>query len=74
MRNKNTSFILRHVSAIGWHPCQTTFYVNDDATVTVSTLMNDMGSDGMWDETFRGTMPIEEARVKWRTLKAIRNS
>jgi len=70
MRNI-ASFILHHVHAdgtYGW-PCQSTFYVNDNKTVTVRTIMNDMGSDGMWEETFNATMSIEEARTKWRTLK-----
>jgi hypothetical protein len=73
MRNKITSAILRHVSEYG-HPCQSTFYVNADNTVTVVTIMNDMGSDGYWVETFNAKMPIEEARAKWRTLSAMRRA
>jgi hypothetical protein len=72
MSNNVASFILRHVSGPYGFPCQTTFYVNDDGTVEVRTIMNDMGSDGMWDTTFSGCMSLEEARTKWRTLKAIR--
>lgn len=68
MRNKPTSFILRHGSEFG-HPCQTTFYANADDTVSVVTIMNDMGSDGYWFETLDATLPIEEARAKWKSLR-----
>ncbi len=71
MRSKTKTPILRHCSEYG-HPCRTTFYVNNDKTVTVVTIMNDMGSDGHWVESFCATMPIEEARTKWRTLAAMR--
>jgi hypothetical protein len=70
MTTKPSSFILRHSSGEFGFPCQTTFYVNHDLTVTVITLMNDMGSDGMWEVTFDGTVPIEEARTMWRTLSS----
>lgn len=66
----NKQFTLKHTSTPNWiygFPCQTTFFVKGDE-VTVRTIMNDMGSDGMWEETFNKTMPIEEARGKWREL------
>lgn len=72
MSSNIASFILRHVHADGTYgfPCQSTFYVNDDKTVTIRTIMNDMGSDGMWEETRNVTVPIADARTLWRTWKA----
>jgi hypothetical protein len=69
---KPTSFLLKHPHSNGMYgfPCQTTFSVNVDKTVTVRTIMNDMGSDGMWEETLNATMSIEEARAMWRALAA----
>ena len=72
MRNEATSFLLKHVNADGIYgfPCQSTFTVNKDGTVEVRTIMNDMGSDGMWETTFNATMTIEKARAMWRTLSS----